>query len=352
MNKDSLLPYLIDRLRALANTPSPTGMTHLAEQLLMDELRGLGFAPWRSRKGAIFCKLNEGQGEGILLSAHIDTLGLMVRALKDNGRLRITQLGGYPFQYAEQENVSVFIRDGREIPGTLRMNQPAVHANKELRTQERSDESMEVVLDMKVKSAEETRSLGVSAGDYIALDARFRQSGDGFIKSRHMDDKASAAVLLALAKAFADGEAACERPVYLLFSNYEEVGHGAAAGHPENIRDMVAVDMGVVGEDLQTDEFRVSICAKDSGGPYNRELTNALISTAKRENLQHAVDIYPYYGSDTSAALGAGYDYRHALIGPGVAASHGYERVHEDGLWNTLLLLKGFLAEGIGELGE
>ncbi len=350
--KESTLAYLVSRLRELAQTPSPTGMTHLAEEYLMKELAALGFSPRRSRKGAVFCALNEGQGEGILLSAHIDTLGLMVRAVKGNGRLRITQLGGYPFQYAEQENVTVFSREGKQIPGTLRMNQPAVHANQELRTQERSDESMEVVLDMKVSTREETEKLGISAGDYIALDPRFVQSGEGFIKSRHMDDKASAAVLLALARAFKEGAAICARPVHLLFSNYEEVGHGAAAGHPDNIRDMVAVDMGVVGDDLQTDEFKVSICAKDSGGPYNRELTGALVGTAQKNKLQYAVDIYPYYGSDTSAALGAGHDYRHALIGPGVAASHGYERVHEEGLWNTFLLLKAFLEEGIKQLSE
>jgi len=344
MDKAHTLAFLCDSLRALAQTPSPTGMTHLAEALLMDKLRQLGFSPWQSHKGAVFCQLNQvREGAGILLSAHIDTLGLMVRAIKPNGRLRITQLGGYPLQYAEQENVTVFTHAGREIPGTLRMNQPAVHANKDLSTLERSDENMEVVLDMRTGSKAETEALGIRAGDFIALDPQFVQSGEGFIKSRHMDDKASAAVLLTLARAFSRAEAACERPVYVLFTNYEEVGHGAAAGHPAGIRDMIAVDMGVVG----TDEFRVSICAKDSGGPYNRELTGALADTAARLDLVYAVDIYPYYGSDTSAALHAGCDYRHALIGPGVAASHGYERVHEDGLWNTLMLLRGYLAQPV-----
>jgi len=344
MERNTYLPYLVDRLRALAVTPSPTGMTHLAEELLFKELTGLGFSPWRSHKGAVLCALNEGKGSGILLSAHIDTLGLMVRAVKANGRLRVTQLGGYPLQYAEQENLTVFTRSGKQIPGTLRMNEPAAHVNRDLRTQERTDENMEVVLDLRAGTREETIAHGVAAGDYIALDPRFTQSGEGFIKSRHLDDKASAATLLTLARAFRDGAASCPRPVYIMFTNYEEVGHGAAAGHPEGITDMVAVDMGVVGDDLKTDEFKVSICAKDSGGPYNRDLTNELVETAQKLELAYAVDVYPYYGSDTQAALGAGRDYRHALIGPGVAASHGYERVHEDGLWNTLRLLQGWLA--------
>ena len=343
MKKAVFMPALVDTLRQLAQTPSPTGMTEGVAKLLMEHLQAQGLAPWQTSKGAVLARLNEGQGPGILLSAHIDTLGLMVRAIKGNGRLRFTQLGGFPLQYAEQENVLVHTRKGEPIPGTLRMNQPAVHANKDLRTAERSDESMEIVLDRKVASKADTEALGIRAGDFISLDPRFVQSGEGFIKSRHMDDKASAAVLVTLARAFMQGQASCARPVYLLFTNYEEVGHGASAGHPAGISDMIAVDMGVVGDDLATDEHKVSICAKDSGGPYNRALTGALIDTAEKHQLSYAVDIYPYYGSDTGAALGAGYDYRHALIGPGVSASHGYERVHEDGLWNTLMLLVHFL---------
>ncbi len=217
MDKSTHLPFMLDTLEKLANTPSPTGMTQPIEQMLMETLRGLGLDPWQSKKGAVFAQLSKGEGEGILLSAHIDTLGLMVRAIKGNGRLRITQLGGYPLQYAEQENVLVFTREGKTIPGTLRMNQPAVHANRELGEAKRSDESMEVVLDMRVASKEETEALGISAGDYISLDPRFVRSGDGFIKSRHMDDKASASVLITLARAFVKGEITCRRPVYILF---------------------------------------------------------------------------------------------------------------------------------------
>jgi putative aminopeptidase FrvX len=343
MDKNTHLPFLLDMLRQLALIPSPTGMTAGIEHHLKDSLKEIGLTPWQTRKGAVLAKLSEGSGDGILLSSHIDTLGLMVRAVKANGRLRVTQLGGFPLQYAEQENVLVHTRDGKTIPGTLRMNQPAVHANKDLRTAERNDESMEIVLDMRVSDKEGCHALGVSAGDYISLDPRFVFSADGFIKSRHMDDKASAAVLITLARAFASGSASCRHPVYILFTNFEEVGHGASAGHPKDISDMIAVDMGVVGDDLSTDELKVSICAKDSRGPYNRALTGSLVDTAKRHGLNFAVDIYPFYGSDTDAALSAGYDYRHALIGPGVSASHGYERVHEEGLWNTLALLFHYL---------
>ena len=337
------MEQLIQTLKELVNTPSPTGWTKRAEAYLMDTLKGLGYEPWQSNKGTVYVQLNPGaEGNGILLSAHVDTLGLMVRSVKSNGRLRVTTLGGFPLNYAEQENVVIHTRDGEAIDGTLRLNEPAVHVSRKIGETERADDNMEIVIDRVVKSKEDTEKLGISAGDYISLDPRFRYTG-GFVKSRHMDDKASAAILLELARRYAETDTAWKRPVYLMFTMYEEVGHGAAAAHPKGITDMIAVDMGVIGDDLSCDETKVSICAKDSTGPYNYDLTHSLVATAKELSLDYAVDIYPYYGSDASAALAAGYDYRHALIGPGVAASHGYERVHEKGLEQTLRLLEGYL---------
>ena len=342
--REQQMPWILETLQELIETPSPTGYTVKVEAVLMEKLEALGLKPWQSAKGTVFCTLNpEAEGEGIMLSAHIDTLGLMVRSIKSNGRLRTTNLGGFPLQYVEQENVTVWTRDGRSYEGTFRMNEPAAHGRRDLGTAERSDTAMEIVLDQKTSSKDDTLGLGIQAGDPVSLDPRFRRAGDGYIKSRHLDDKASSALLLALARDFTEERLSCQRPVTIMFTKYEEVGHGAAAGHPAGITDMIAVDMGVVADDLETDELRVSICAKDSSGPYNYELTGQLIEIAKQEALNYAVDIYPYYGSDASAALSAGYDYRHALVGPGVAASHGYERTHEDGLWNTYQLLAGYL---------
>lgn len=341
-----LLKYITDRLEELANTPSPTGCTHLAENYIIKELASLGFKPYKSFKGAVLCKINDGsETNGILLSAHIDTLGLMVRSIKANGRLRFTKLGGFPLQYVEQENVKVLTRCGKAISGTVRMNEPAVHGRTDLDSAERSDSSMEVVLDEKVSSKADVEKLGISVGDFIALEPRFMHTESGFIKSRHMDDKAASSVLIGLAKAFSDKILTCKRPVYIMFTNYEEVGHGAAAAHPLCISDMIAVDMGVVADDLGCNEHKVSICAKDSSGPYDYDLTGELISLANENSLSFAVDIYPFYGSDASCALRAGYDYRTALIGPGVAASHGYERIHEEGLENTFRLLLAYIAK-------
>lgn len=337
MNED-ILKYIEN----LCNTPSPTGYTKRCEQYLMDEFKNMGYEPYQTNKGNVIVPINPGKENGLLLSAHIDTLGLMIRSIKSNGRLRVTTLGGFPLSYVEQENVTILTRSGKEYTGVMRINNPAVHGSHDPNEIKRDDEHMEVVIDEITNSAEETKALGISNGDFIALDPRFRVD-NGFVKSRHLDDKASAGVLMALAKAIKNENIKINRPLYLEFTIYEEVGHGAASGHPAGITDMVACDMGVVYDDLDTDETKLSICAKDSSGPYNYDLTNELIEIAKDENLDYAIDIYPFYGSDASAAVASANDFRHALVGAGVGASHGYERTHVNGLNGLYKLLLSFV---------
>lgn len=329
----------------LVNTPSPTGFTKLAEKYLMDEFRKLGYAPYQNNKGNVIVPINEMEGDnGLLLSAHIDTLGLMVRSIKANGALRVTTLGGFPLNFVEFENVKIHTRDGKEYTGVVRLNNPAVHGSSDPREAKRDDTTMEVVIDAITHSKEETEKLGIGNGDFISLDPRFRID-NGFVKSRHLDDKASAGVLLALAKEIKDKNIKINRPLYMMFTIYEEVGHGAASGHPAGIRDMVAVDMGVVHDDLTCDELKLSICAKDSSGPYNYDLTNDLVAIAKELDLDYGLDIYPFYGSDASTAVASDYDYRHALVGCGVAASHGYERTHEKAIKSLFDLLENLISK-------
>jgi len=185
-------------------------------------------------------------------------------------------------------------------------------------------------------------ALGISPGDIVSIDARPLLTERGFLKSRHLDDKASAGILLALAESLASGAFRLGRRTWLLFTTYEEVGHGGAV-IPSGVEEFLSVDMGAIGDDLGCDEYKVSICAKDSRGPYDWDLTNSLIEAAKRSGCSYAVDIYPDYGSDADVALSAGHDVRHGLIGPGVYASHGYERTHRDAVANTLVLLREYL---------
>ena len=333
---------IVDYVKNLCTRPSPTGFTKICEKYLLDEFKKLGYSPYQNNKGAVIVPINENEGQdGLLLSAHIDTLGLMVRSIKENGALQVTSLGGFPLSFAEFENVKIFTRDLKEFSGVFRLNEPSVHGSDIPEKSKREYSDMEVVLDELVENDKDVKKLGINAGDFIALDPRFRYA-NGFIKSRHLDDKASSGVLLALAKEIKDKNIKIERPLYMMFTNYEEVGHGASAGHPQNIRDMVAVDMGVVYDDLGANDQKISICAKDSSGPYNFDLTNDLIKIARKKDLDFAIDVYPFYGSDASAAVRT-YDYRHGLVGAGISASHGYERVHESALKSLFDLLLEFI---------
>jgi putative aminopeptidase FrvX len=340
--KKEYIDLAVEQTEILCRIPSPSGFTTKATEYLINELKKTGFEPQYSRKKSVIVDLG-GEGEAVVLAAHVDTLGAMVRAIKSNGRLRFTKIGGYPGNNVEAENCTIHTRNGKEFSGTIQMNEPAAHVNAELSKDKRDDTTLEVVIDEKVSSTDDVKKLGISAGDFISLDPRTIVTKSGFIKSRHLDDKASAGMLLAFAKLVADEEIELSRKVYLLFTTYEEVGHGGSAGIPTDTVEMISVDMGAVGDDLETDEHKVSICAKDSGGPYDYEVTTKLIKLAKENKLQYAVDIYPFYGSDVEATLHAGYDIKHALIGPGVAASHGYERAHREGLENTLKLLTLYL---------
>ena len=334
----------VSHIKALCSIPSPTGFTARVEKYLLDTLAAIGYQPEPTPKGTVVCSLG-GKGNPLLLSAHVDTLGGMVRSVKASGRLRYTQIGGYNDNAIENENCLVHTRDGKTYSGTVQSTKASSHVYGDTTDVKRSDETLEIVLDEIVHGAEDVKALGICAGDFISWDARTVVTESGYIKSRHLDDKASSGVLLALAHMAKEGELTLSRRVYLMFTVYEEVGHGASAYLPKDLKDMIAVDMGCVGDDLTCDETMVSICAKDSAGPYNYALTNDLIALAKEKCLGYAVDIYPRYSSDTATALRAGLEARHALIGPGVFASHGYERTHKLGVENTLKLLAAFVGK-------
>jgi putative aminopeptidase FrvX len=344
--KKKYVDMAVRQTETLCRIPSPSGFTARATEYLMNEFKIMGFEPEYSRKRSVVVNIG-GEGDAIVLAAHVDTLGAMVRAIKSNGRLRLTKIGGYPGNNIEAENCIIHTRFGQTFSGTIQMSEPAAHVNKELEKDKRDDKNLEVVIDEKVSNEKEVEKLGITAGDFISLDPRTIITKSGFIKSRHLDDKASAGTLLSLAQMVADKEIELKRKVYLLFTTYEEVGHGGSSGIPKDAVEMISVDMGAVGDDLKTNEYKVSICAKDSGGPYDYNVTTELITLAKNNKLNYAVDIYPFYGSDVEATLYAGYDIKHALIGPGVAASHGYERTHKEGLENTLKLLVLYLKKGV-----
>ena len=336
------LKYVVDVLEKLVNTPSPSGYTAEVLGFVESEARRMGFETARNRKGGVIVSV-QGKTEEVLgLSAHVDTLGAMVRSINSDGSLRMEPIGGYMMETVEGSYCKIHTRCGRVYTGTILTVQPSVHTYADARKLERKASNMAVRIDEEVKSKEETEALGIAPGDFISLDPCFVHTQSGFIKSRHLDDKASVAVLMGLLKAVADSGNRPEQCLRILISNYEEIGHGASY-IPQEITEFLAVDMGALGEDLSGDEYRVSICAMDSSGPYDYEMTGRLIEIAKEKEIGYAVDIFPHYGSDVSAALSAGNNIRGALIGQGVHASHSMERTHEKGLLQTLRLLKGYI---------
>lgn len=338
------MDYTIDQLKKLMAIDSPSGFTANAANYICEELTRLGYAPEKTRKGCVLCCLG-GEGTPVVFSAHIDTLGGMVAQIKSNGRLKLTRIGGMNPNNAETENAKVYTRDGKVYEGCFQMNDPSVHVNGDYSKQERNWDNMELVLDEKVFSADETKKLGIATGDYVCFDPRTTVTASGYIKSRFLDDKLSAVILMDLARRIKEENLVLTRKVYIYMTVFEEVGHGCSSGIPGDAEEIISVDMGCVGEGLECKEHQVSICVKDSHGPYNYELTDRLVTLAKKHNLDYALDVYPYYGSDADAALDAGYDLRHGLIGAGVYASHGYERSHVDGARNTLELVKAYVTE-------
>ena len=336
--------YAVEQACALLAIDSPSGFTVRAAQWVKDAFSALGFPAEITQKGGVLIDLGgEDAADGLFLEAHSDTLGAMVSEIKPSGRLKLTNLGGLRAENAETENVRVYTRAGKVYEGTVQLANASVHVNGAYGDTKRSFDTVEVVLDEDVKSATDTRALGIEVGDIVCLEPRTRVTASGYIKSRFLDDKLSVGILLGLVKYLRDENVTPKRHVYAHVTVYEEVGHGGSASVPAGVTEAISVDMGCVGDGLACTEKQVSICAKDSGGPYSYEVVGKLIDAAKREGADYAVDVYPHYGSDVEATLRAGYDIRHGLIGAGVYASHGYERSHVDGVLNTLKVLKGYL---------
>ena len=333
-----------EQAASLLAIDSPSGFTKNAALWVKDAFEKLGFEARITVKGGVIIDLGGSDAnDGLLLEAHSDTLGAMVAEIKGSGRLRLTPLGGMRPENAETENVRVYTRDGRIIEGTCQLCNASIHVNGSYGDAKRSWDTVEIVLDEEVASAADARKLGLEVGDIVCFDPRTRRTASGYLKSRFLDDKLSVGVLLGLAKYLSDNRIVPSRRVYAHVTVYEEVGHGGSASVPAGITEAISVDMGCVGDGLQCTERKVSICAKDSGGPYSYEVVGKLIDAARKTGADYAVDVYPFYGSDVEATLRSGVDIRHGLIGPGVYASHGYERSHMDGVLNTLKVLCGYL---------
>lgn len=333
--------YFYEVLEKLINIDSPTGFTNNAINFLKEEITNLGYSYTLNMKGNLIVPVNEGDNP-IGVCAHVDTLGLMVRSIKNDGKLALTTLGGPLLNTLNGEYCRICTRNGDIYTGTILSTSCSSHVYPDASTKELNIDNLEVRLDLEVKNKDEVKQYGIENGDIVCIDPKFVITDKDFIKSRFLDDKLSAAILLALLEQIKANSWQSNRKIYFIFTVYEEVGHGNSA-ICDDIQELLGVDMGCIGLDLSTTEFDVSICAKDSSGPYDYDTTSKLIKIAKENHINHAVDIYPMYGSDVSAALRGGNDIKGSLIGPGVCASHGMERSHYKACEATFTLLSKYL---------
>ena len=338
---DLYLNEILNFAKKILNIPSPSGFTEGVINYIDEEIKKLGFPTKRTKKGNLLVEVKGKTDKTLGLSGHVDTLGAMVRSITSDGDLKFTTIGGPIWPTLDGEYCTIHTRNGRDYQGTFLSTSPSSHVYKDASSLNRNPDSMIVRIDEVVKSKEDTLKLGIAPGDFIFFDPKTTITESGFIKSRFLDDKISVSILYGLLLYLKQENITPNANLIFIISTYEEVGHGAS--YIPEVDELIAVDMGCIGEDLSCSEQDVSICCKDSSGPYDYNIITKLVNIAKENKLNYVTDIYPFYGSDVSAALRGGKDFKGALIGPGVHASHGMERTHKDALLNTLKLLINYI---------
>lgn len=341
---DKYKNYIVEQITSLAKIPSPTGYTDKAVAYLKKQFDSMNVEYKITNKGSVIAEFKGADNsKSRVISSHIDTLGAMVKCIKENGHIAFDKIGGYMLNAIECENCTIENAEGKQFTGTILTVKPSIHIHDDAAKIERNLENMEIILDEKVSCKKDVEALGIDVGDFVFLDPRTEVTSSGFIKSRHLDDKASAGILLGIIKYMVENKIVPAYKTVFYFSVYEEVGHGASASIPDDIFEFLAVDMGAPGQGQNSSEYATCICAKDSSGPYDYEFRKRLIALCKQNKIDYKVDLYPHYGSDASAALTSGYDFKAGLIGTGVFASHSYERTHTDGVMNTAKLVAAYI---------
>ena len=333
--------YILNFAKDILNIPSPSGYTKEVIDFIKAKVDEFRLDSYKTKKGNLIIQIPGKTQEILGLSGHVDTLGAMVRSINSDGNIKFTTIGGPIWPTLDGEYCTIRTRDGKLYSGTFLSTSPAVHVYKDASSKTRNPDNMVVRIDEVVNSKDDTVKLGIAPGDYIFFDPKTTITNSGFIKSRFLDDKASVAIIFGLIKYILDNQITPKYTLNIIISTYEEVGHGAS--YLPELDQLIAVDMGCIGEDLSCNERQVSICCKDSSGPYDYDITTNLVKISKENKIDYATDIYPFYGSDVSAAYRGGQDIKGALIGPGVHASHGMERTHRLALENTLKLLINYI---------
>ena len=337
--------YFLSCLESLLAVPSPTGYYVKLNPLLEEYARSLGETVTYDNKSTAYISIEgEDTSKTVLVGAHADTIGLMVRTVDGDGKIRLRNLGGVNYANLEGETVTVHTRDGREYTGLLACRSHSVHVFKDARTLERNEDTMVLLLDERVSSKADVYALGIRNGDFVSVDPRFQYTESGYIKARFLDDKAAIACCFTALKYLKEKGLKPKYNTVFAFPYGEEIGLGGTYV-PENVSEYVALDIGLIGPGLEGNEYSVSICAKDATAPYDYELTSRLVSLAEKAGCDYAVDVFMNYGTDANAAMRAGNNLRAAAFGMAVYCSHGMERTHIDGIKNTVNLLLAYLMD-------
>lgn len=341
-----LTEYTLGFMKEILNIPSPAGDTGICMDRIEDEFESLGYEVKKSKKNALYVTVEgENDDEHKMIVGHVDTLGAIVKEVKPNGRLLLAQIGGFSWNSLEGENVIIHTGKGKTFTGSLLPTKASIHIDSEtVRTMARSDENVEVRIDEFTDTKEETLKLGIRVGDFVSFEPRCIQCENGFIKSRHLDDKSAVAIILGLCKYIKDNNIKPKYTIHFNISNYEEVGHGVSYV-PERTDELIAIDIGLVGPRQESKETSVCIAAKDSRTPYDFKLRKKLSDICEKNNIEYKVDVYNRYGSDASVGVLQGLNVNFACVGPGVDATHHYERTHIRSIENTIKLLIKYAIE-------
>lgn len=332
--------YLKDILLKLLEIPSPTGFTDAVVHFVGQELESLGVPFELTRRGAIRATIEGKQrAPNRATVTHLDTLGAMVRELKSNGRLGVVMIGHWSPRFAEGARVTVFT-DEKSYRGTILPLKASGHVyNEEIDTQPVSWDNLEIRIDEKLNGKEGLVELGFNVGDYVAVDTNPEVTDSGYIKSRHLDNKAGVACQLAAIKAIKDSKSKLPVDCHPLFTISEEEGTGASSILHGDVASMVAIDNSTIAIGQNSEEDKVVIAMRDQGGLYDYHLTHKLIQLCEDHKIPYVRDVFRHYKSDATSALSAGNDIRTALICFGLDASHGYERTHMDSLLSLTQLI-------------
>lgn len=337
--------YLLDCFQKIVSIPSPTEYYVKLNPALKKIAGSLGFEMTYDRRNNAYITVDgEDNSKTVLVAAHADTVGLMVRKIDSNGTLRIRVIGGINLATLDGETVTVHTRGGKDYTGLFLCQSYSTHVFADALTSERNDQTMMIVLDERVSSKADVQALGIAPGDFVSVDPRCQITENGFVKSRFIDDKGAVACCFTALKYMKEHGLKPKYKTIFQFSYSEEVGLGGCY-IPEGVSEMVGIDIGLVGPELDGNEYSVSICAKDTSQVYDYDMTNKLISLAKKAECNYAVDVYFRYGSDVGAARRGGNDIKGGLFGMAVYGSHGMERTHIDGLCNTTNLLLAYVLD-------